>query len=617
MPFPSKTTRTAAFAVAPFAGLLLFNINRYWPFLSDDALISLRYARRLLDGHGLTWTAGQPVEGYSNLLWVLMVAFVGLFGVDLVTAVRWLGVIGMIAVLFVLARECLRDDGTAWTRWLPVTLSLSFLALSAPMAVWAIGGLEQPLYAALIAGAIPLAYVVLEREGRAWPQVVGLSLLLGLLCLTRPDGPLFAATICGVLLGASWFSRSRTLARAAVWILLFPALFVGAQLAFRLAFYGEWVPNTALVKLPRSADRWVLGARYVTAGLRALAPLSYVAVAGMAALLLLRRTRARASCLAALAAVWTTYVAFIGGDIFPGYRHFVPLLVIFAFALAETWRVLMDRLSGRPAMTLVAAAAGLFLLLPFAQRQLTDPQSQRAIRERWEWDCRELALQLKSAFGRQQPLVAVTAAGCLPYWSELPAVDMLGLNDHYLPRHRPDDLADRFIGHDLGDGRYVLERNPDLIVFNVGSGPHYRSGEELAASAEFHERYVPVVLTTEFEGFPTILYVNKYSGSAGVGLTMTPHRITIPGFLLTGDRVRADLTRDGRPVAHLRGPASLAFRASEPVTGWQVEVHGPDPRPVSASVRQDGDSTVVTLEPEGAAALTVEVVVLRRPRDDD
>ena len=35
----------------------------YMPFLSDDSLISLRYANRLLDGKGLTWTEGQPVEG--------------------------------------------------------------------------------------------------------------------------------------------------------------------------------------------------------------------------------------------------------------------------------------------------------------------------------------------------------------------------------------------------------------------------------------------------------------------------------------------------------------------------------------------------------------------------
>jgi hypothetical protein len=30
----------------------------FYPFMADDSSISLRYARRLLDGHGLTWTEG-------------------------------------------------------------------------------------------------------------------------------------------------------------------------------------------------------------------------------------------------------------------------------------------------------------------------------------------------------------------------------------------------------------------------------------------------------------------------------------------------------------------------------------------------------------------------------
>src|SRR5258705_420403 len=65
----------AAAIVASIA--LLLHVRHYRPFLADDALISLRYANRLLHGHGLTWTDGPRVEGYSNLLWVLMNAGLG------------------------------------------------------------------------------------------------------------------------------------------------------------------------------------------------------------------------------------------------------------------------------------------------------------------------------------------------------------------------------------------------------------------------------------------------------------------------------------------------------------------------------------------------------------
>ena len=82
----------------PFVGILILNASYYFPFISDDSLISLRYASRLLEGDGLTWTDGRPVEGYSNLLWVLLVAFIGMFGVDLIDATRILGILGMTVI---------------------------------------------------------------------------------------------------------------------------------------------------------------------------------------------------------------------------------------------------------------------------------------------------------------------------------------------------------------------------------------------------------------------------------------------------------------------------------------------------------------------------------------
>ena len=49
----------------------------YWnSFIQDDAFISFRYAKNLLTHGQLTWNVGneRPLEGYSNFLWVLMIA---------------------------------------------------------------------------------------------------------------------------------------------------------------------------------------------------------------------------------------------------------------------------------------------------------------------------------------------------------------------------------------------------------------------------------------------------------------------------------------------------------------------------------------------------------------
>ena len=95
--------RWTAVAALPALILAAFQAAWPWPFFSDDSFISLRFVERLLHGDGLTWTDGERVEGYSNLLWVLLTASLGAVGVELVTAARLLGVICTVFALWALA----------------------------------------------------------------------------------------------------------------------------------------------------------------------------------------------------------------------------------------------------------------------------------------------------------------------------------------------------------------------------------------------------------------------------------------------------------------------------------------------------------------------------------
>ncbi|MCY3959730.1 MAG: hypothetical protein OXG65_15775, partial [Chloroflexi bacterium] len=54
----------------PWLALLGWLASVTW-FISDDAFISFRYVRNLLEGHGLVFNPGEYVEGYTNFLWVL------------------------------------------------------------------------------------------------------------------------------------------------------------------------------------------------------------------------------------------------------------------------------------------------------------------------------------------------------------------------------------------------------------------------------------------------------------------------------------------------------------------------------------------------------------------
>jgi hypothetical protein len=90
-------------------------------------------------------------------------------------------------------------------------------------------------------------------------------------------------------------------------------------------------------------------------------------------------------------------------------------------------------------------------------------------------------------------LVATNAAGALPYRSGLPVIDMLGLTDRHIAESRAD--VRRWVGHQRGDGDYVLARRPGIVVLGGPEGSFepwpFPGDEQLAAHPEFQRVYVP------------------------------------------------------------------------------------------------------------------------------
>jgi len=535
-PAPVRTIPFLAIAILSLL-VLAAHASQYLPFLSDDTLISLRYADRLIDGQGLTWTPGERVEGYSNLLWVLACAALGALGLDLITASRVLGFLGMGgAILAGIAMFRPRAGEST----LPALAAGLSMACTGSFAVWAIGGLEQPLLLSLIAWSCLTCRGLAEASDPRPRDALLPGVLLGLACWTRPDSPLFVAVFTGLLLW--WRPRSRSHRRAAAMVAATAFAFYGAQLMFRLLYYGAWVPNSTHGKLAFSAARVATGLDYLVSGVWMLLPLVVPALLAVVVTLGDSRASRRLAWFWVPAVVWSVYVVVIGGDIFPGRRH-LGVLVLFASLLSAGF---FARLRvGPPAVAALAASLG---LLAFAQWKL-DPENDRARSETWEWDGEVVGTLLHRAFADREPLLAVTSAGTLPYFSRLPSLDMLGLNDRYIATHPPEDLGEGPLGHELGDGAYVLSREPDLVVFCAPDGgpvPCFRSGIEMAARPEFHRRYrlVPFLGEAPYV-FRSEIWVRV--DSPRVGLRREPGRFEIPGYLLASQgRAVAALDRAGR-----------------------------------------------------------------------
>jgi hypothetical protein len=547
--------------------VLALHAYQYLPFLSDDSLISLRYAERLLDGHGLTWTAGERVEGYSNLLWILCCALLGSFGLDLITAARTLVFLGMgAAILAAVWLYRPREDRSV----VPALAAGTSMALTGTFAVWTVGGLEQPLLLGLLAWATVLCIGIQASEAPRVRDAFGPGVLLGLACWTRPDSPIFVVVLVALIAWSGGFSRFHR--RAAAAVAATALAFYLAQLAFRLSYYGDWVPNPAHAKLVFTNARLVSGVGYLSGGLLPLFGLLVPALLAVGLSVGSLQAWRRVTWFWAPAAVWSVYVVAVGGDIFPGRRHLAVVILFLGMLSGEFFARLR---TGWVAGAALAASLG---LLFWAQWEY-DPEHRRARTETWEWDGEVVGTLLQRAFAEREPLVAVTAAGTVPYFSRLPSLDMLGLNDRYLATHPPKDLGEGDLGHELGDGAYVLSRAPDLVIFCSPAGslqPCFRSGRQMVAMPEFeqHYRLVPFLGGDPYP-FRSLIWVRI--DSEKVGASHGRDRHLVPGYLLTAggrpERTAAALDREGRIGMQMAGAdASLKGTFSLAPGRWEYRV---------------------------------------------
>jgi len=231
-----------------------FNVEHYW-FLLDDAFISFRYASNLVEGHGLVWNPGEYVEGYTNFLWVMILAAgigAGLQPEGFSAALSIACALGVLAVLarFSAGRGSQGESGLPpasgrkhWSDpfvWLPILV----LCSSRTFTAWSTSGMETMLFALLVVSA-NLRFV-LEREDEARSPMASIALFT-LATLTRPEGGLFTC-VAGVFFLVDVLRGRRRFATLCLWCLPWFAV-IGTHFLWRHAYYGYWLPNTFYAKV--------------------------------------------------------------------------------------------------------------------------------------------------------------------------------------------------------------------------------------------------------------------------------------------------------------------------------------------------------------------------------
>jgi hypothetical protein len=173
----------------------------------------------------------------------------------------------------------------------------------------------------------------------------------------------------------------------------------------------------------------------------------------------------------------TCYLLFVlleGGDAFPAWRFLVPIFPILFLLAQEGLYQSARQLSRlrRRARTGWAQAA-LPFVLPIAflaaaglhlRRSFQEAERERAGGHAFTSTMKSVGLCL----GRNLPRnarIALNPAGAVPYYSGLYAYDMLGLTNRHVSRTSVPTMGAGFAGHEKGNGAYILDQRPEIILF--------------------------------------------------------------------------------------------------------------------------------------------------------
>lgn len=284
--------------------------------VEDDAFITFRYSQHLADGLGPVWNPnGPPVEGYTNFLWMLLMAIPHALGIEVVTFSHLLSTSAFLANVYLsfrLIKLLIKSNLYQWVVLVLVAANYTLLG-------YATSGLETAFNGMLVTGFLLWAVQSFRSPPSLERLVLG-GLLAGILLLSRHDNLILLISVLAFFM-TTQKKHQIPLKRLGAFLFTMVTIMV-PFLLWRHNFYGAWLPNTFYAK--GQMLEWQDGLFYV---------LAFVAVSGVFLPLLGSLTMIRSSAkmpfpshlLGLFALAWAAYLFLIGGD-YMEFRMWVPAI---------------------------------------------------------------------------------------------------------------------------------------------------------------------------------------------------------------------------------------------------------------------------------------------------
>ncbi len=477
-----------AVALVLIANALWFYSTLGWDAV-DDAYISYVYARNAVLGHGLTFNPSERVEGFSNFLWTAMMVPIVALNLDVGRLSSALGVAFGIGVLALAVRFPKRLGVSPIIGW----MAALFLAVDGSFALWSVSGLETPMMAFLITlGAF--LYIqenfTAENSSAEFPKS---GIIFALAAMTRPEaGAVFALVVAHQfvwrILDQKKFVTRGDLIRA----VSFVAVFVPYWL-LRWRYYHSFLPNSfyAKVSVGGPMAQIMRGVEHVQTfvGVHLSWLILLPAVLALLAVIVryVQMRRAHVSevnaentrraffgftLFAAIILMYGAYITYVGGDWSVG-RFFVPMLafvyLLIAAGIVWVMQFIVAKISKQKSQiaNYVSAAIGILLALALWWQSAYNGEYKIFIGDFSAALATEARITAGKWLKQNVPpgtWIAIDAAGQVPYFSGLPAIDMFGINDLHIGRMPVADLGKGTPGHEKFDLGYIIARAPKYVV---------------------------------------------------------------------------------------------------------------------------------------------------------
>lgn len=433
------------------------------PYVPDDSYISFRYAEHLAKGFGLTFNTGeQPVEAYSNLLWIILCAALFKMGFDLPSFMPHVGML-LGALTVVMLWIILRRRGMPALQML---FPMLLLGTAGPFLTYTISGLEMPLFAFLL--MLSMYWMDLAFEKARGRHFILLAVGGFLLSLTRPEGVVLLPIVVAIMFfvsrkdtGVDAFAKHR-IRNLGVAVGVFAVLFIIYN-AWRINYFGEILPTPLLSKGGAGKSLWYAwwmniqiyfykqGDYYPPVGYYFVA-LTLMAIVGYTMSQASRAQKHTELAALSLGIIYTA-IYFNFKDWMPAMRYHAVLIGLFLipaahlqaplFRTAEKWTQPMKL------RFWLAGVGALFLSLSITAEL-------KVITERLEISNQECLVKLGKWLREIMPpdaTLAMSDVGAVPYYSGFRTIDI-----------HPESLTDLYIAKHGFSIEYFYQVKPDIVL---------------------------------------------------------------------------------------------------------------------------------------------------------